>query len=402
KAMAAGAAACVLDTQIENISPVLVVKDTRLALGQLAAYWRNKFDLPVVAVTGSNGKTTVKEMLHSIFSQQGAVLATRGNLNNDIGVPLTLFRLDEYYKNAVIEMGANHPGEIAYLARLAKPSVAVITNAAAAHLEGFGSLQGVAKAKGEIYSALPDGGCAVINADDEFVEYWKQLVRSHSAKIKILCFGIKNTADIFVDKASLNSETVVVNTPIGSFNLKLPLLGQHNLLNSLAATAAAIAAGVELNDICSGLENMKAVAGRLQLKPGINGSRIIDDTYNANPASMKAALDVLSQFKGRHYFALGDMGELGASEQALHQQVSQQAMQSGVDQLFTLGKLGRVAAQAFGEKAVAFDSHAEMINILRERLNEDVTLLVKGSRRMQMEKIVNALISDGSTGGETN
>ena len=402
KAMDSGAVACVLDKQVKDVSPVLLVKDTRLALGKLAAYWRRKFNIPVVAVTGSNGKTTVKEMLHSIFSQQGETLATQGNLNNDIGVPLTLFRLDENYKNAVIEMGANHAGEISYLTDMAKPSVAVITNAAAAHLEGFGTIEGVAQAKGEIYSALSDDGCAVINADDDFAEDWKRLVHGHSENIKILCFGIKNKADVFADKTTLSNEVVDVNTPIGSFHLRLPLLGQHNLMNALAATAAAIAVGVELDDIRTGLEKMQAVAGRLQLKSGINGSRVIDDTYNANPASMKAALDVLSQFKGKHFFALGDMGELGENEQALHQQVSQQARQSGVDKLFTLGKLARLAAQDFGENAMAFGSHDDMLNSLSQNMDEDVTLLVKGSRRMQMEKIVNALVLNGSRSGETN
>jgi len=387
-----GAAACLLE-QDRNVAPALIVDDTRRALGLLAQAWRRRFSLPLVAVTGSNGKTTVKEMLASIFKQKGRVLATRGNLNNDIGMPLTLLRLNQTHDYAVIEMGANHAGEIAYLSKLAEPNVALITNAAAAHLAGFGSLEGVAQAKGEIYSGLADGGCAVINADDAFAPLWRKIVANEKKNLRCLDFGITSKADVHAGWPPIDAQ-VNISTPAGEFNLQLPLPGRHNLMNALAATAVAMGAGMDIAVIAAGLEAMQAVPGRLQLKTGVGGSRIIDDTYNANPASMKAALEVLQDFSGRHYLALGDMGELGEDEKALHTQTGEQARASGVQRLYTLGSLSRAAATAFGDEAQSFDTHSSMIDRLREDLAADVTLLVKGSRRMQMEKIVHALSAD--------
>ena len=388
----AGAAACLLERDMDVV-PALIVDDSRRALGLLAQAWRRRFSLPLVAVTGSNGKTTVKEMLASIFNQKGRVLATRGNLNNDIGMPLTLLRLNQTHDYAVIEMGANHAGEIAYLSNLAEPDVALITNAAAAHLAGFGSLEGVAQAKGEIYSGLADSGCAVINADDAFAPLWRKIVADEKKNLRCLDFGIAGKADVHADWPPTDAR-VKISTPEGGFELKLPLPGRHNLMNALAATAAAMGAGMDIAVIAAGLEAMQAVPGRLQLKTGVGGSRIIDDTYNANPASMKAALDVLQAFSGRHYLALGDMGELGEDEKALHTQTGEQARASGVQRLYTLGSLSRAAATAFGDEAQSFDTHSSMIDRLREDLAADVTLLVKGSRRMQMEKIVHALSAD--------
>ncbi len=394
-AMQAGAAACLLEKDM-GVSPALIVDDAHQALGLLAQHWRKQFTLPLIAVTGSNGKTTVKEMLARIFAQKGKVLATRGNFNNDIGMPLTLLRLNQAHDYAVIEMGANHAGEIEYLSQLASPDVALITNAASAHLAGFGSLEGVAQAKAEIYSGLSEEGCAVINADDPFASLWQQKIKTKNNDQTCLDFGIENKAAVQASWPPVDGQ-VRVTTVNGNFDLRLPLLGQHNLMNALAATAAAIGAGVDLDSIRIGLETMQAVPGRLQLKKGIADSRIIDDTYNANPASMKAALAVLESFSGRHFLALGDMGELGENEIALHAQVGEQARAAGVQRLYTLGVLARNAVSVFDHCAQSFDSHDGLIDRLREDLADDVTLLVKGSRRMQMEKIVHALSVDGES-----
>lgn len=379
-----------------GVSPALIIDDARQALGLLAQAWRQRFSLPLVAVTGSNGKTTVKEMLASIFSHKGRVLATQGNLNNDIGMPQTLLRLNPSYDYAVIEMGANHAGEIAYLSKLAVPDVALITNVAAAHLAGFGSLEGVARAKGEIYAALATGGCAVINADDAFAPLWQASLTRQKRNLRCLNFGIEAKAEVNASWPAVDG-LVKVNTPEGGFDLRLPLPGRHNLMNALAATAVAMGAGIDIATIRAGLESMQMVPGRLQLKVGVEGSRILDDSYNANPASLKAALNVLQDFSGRHYLALGDMGELGEDETSLHAQAGKQARTSGVQCLYTLGSLSRIAATAFGDEAQSFDSHSSMIDRLREDLTADVTLLVKGSRRMQMDKIVDALSVDGET-----
>ena len=393
QALQAGAAACLLERD-RGVTPALIVDDTRKALGLLAQHWRRQFSLPLIAVTGSNGKTTVKEMLASIFAEKGRVLATRGNFNNDIGMPLTLLRLDASYDYAVIEMGANHAGEIAYLTELAQPDVALITNAAAAHLEGFGSLEGVAQAKAEIYDGLGAQGCAVVNADDRFAALWQQKIEAENNDLRCLRFAIDADAEIRASWPPVDGK-VTIRTPAGAFDLALPLPGRHNLMNALAATAAALGAGLDLASIRAGLEAMQAVPGRLQIKAGLAGSRIIDDTYNANPASMNAALEVLQGFSGRHFLALGDMGELGEEESRLHAQTGEQARASGVQGLYTLGVLSRAAAQAFGQGAQSFDSHSGMIDRLREDLAADVTLLVKGSRRMQMEKIVHAVSTNG-------
>ena len=287
-----GAVAALVDRQWNAgaAGPLLVVEDTRLAMGTLASYWRGKFDIPVAAVTGSNGKTTVKEMLASILrenSAEDAVLATQGNLNNDIGLPLTLFKLQASHRYAVIEMGMNHPGEISYLTRLAKPSVALVNNALQAHLEGLGSVEAVAHAKGEIFEGLADDGTAIINADDKFASLWKQL----AAPRKIMTFGLSAEADVSADyHLEADSSAITLKTPSGSVALRLPVPGLHNVRNAVAASAAALAIGVSLSAIVAGLQSYGGVKGRLQRKPGKQGATIIDDTYNANPASMRAAI----------------------------------------------------------------------------------------------------------------
>jgi len=391
-AMKAGATAVIVHQKLDVTCPQIVVDDTRIALGKMARAWRKKFALPVIAVTGSNGKTTVKEMLTAILSAEHSVLSTQGNLNNDIGVPLTLFRLGKQHQYAVIEMGANHPGEISYLTHIGCPDVAIITNAGPAHLEGFGDLEGVAKAKGEIYSGLGKHGVAVINADDQFSQLW----RSYCTSYKVLTFALHNKADITATwRASNTGSSIAINTPEGEVTVNLQLLGKHNVMNALAATAGAMAAGTGLIEIKKGLESLKPVKGRLQIKPARAGGRVIDDTYNANPASLNAALDVLGHYAGEHYLALGDMGELGVDSEKLHREAGIQARNTGVDRLFTVGELAKHAAQSFGEQARSFNDQPAMITALSDEITSDVTLLVKGSRLMQMEKVVDALTLNG-------
>ena len=388
QAASKGAMAVMVDHDMQLTVPQLIVSDTRIGMGQLARAWREKFSIPLLAVTGSNGKTTVKEMLASILAGLGEVHATRGNLNNDIGVPLTLFKLGEQHKSAVIEMGANHAGEIAYLVGIAKPDVAIITNAAAAHLEGFGSLEGVARAKGEIYAGLSKDGIAIVNADDRFAPLWREIINTRQ-KIE---FGLQNDCDVSAEfKPTVNGNEVAINAMGSAIKFRLGLLGRHNVMNALAAAAATLAVKAPVGLIQQGLEKMQAVPGRLQIKPGVNDSRIIDDTYNANPASVKAAITVLSDFPGDHFLALGDMGELGSGEEELHRQVGLEARQSGVHRLYTIGELARHAANEFGEQAFAFDAHDAMLAALHKDLHKEATLLVKGSRRMHMEHVVEAL-----------
>lgn len=383
-----GVAAIIVSREISTTLPQIIVDDTRIALGKLANAWRMQFSIRLIAITGSNGKTTVKEITTSILKQRHNVLATKGNLNNDIGVPLTLLRLGPEHDAAVIEMGANHPKEIEYLTHIAQPSVAVITNAGPAHLEGFGDLDGVAKAKGEIYSSLTDEGTAIINKDDKYHDYWQSLCEGK----KISTFGVNSEADFSVVK---ENQKIVLSTLNGSVAIDYRLPGEHNLSNALAASAACSAVGVALDDIKKGLEAMHDVTGRLQLKKGKSGSRIIDDTYNANPASLKVALQVLKEYPGTHLLALGDMGELGTATEQLHLEAGEQARESGVNKLYAIGKFAKYSAKSFGEHGYAFEDQPSMISEIGSHLANDVTLLVKGSRVMHMENVVTALVANG-------
>jgi UDP-N-acetylmuramoyl-tripeptide--D-alanyl-D-alanine ligase len=392
EAKAKGAAACMVEKPLADC-PALIVGDTRLALGKLARAWRRRFAMPLVAVTGSNGKTTVKEMLASILGQQDNTLATRGNLNNDIGLPLTLFGLDVRHISAVVEMGANHAGEIAYLTRLAEPNVAIITNAAPAHLEGFGSLEGVAEAKGEIFQGLSETGTAIINADDQFAPLWRELAKTKNQ----LTFGLHQSADISARwQAGDRGSQLQVTTPGGDMECRLALLGEHNVMNALAAIAAAQAVGTPLNAIRVGLERMQPVPGRLQLKSGLNGSRIIDDTYNANPASLAAAIQVLAGFPGKRILVLGDMGELGEDTITLHAEAGRAAKAGSIDVLYTAGAMAKTAAQAFGKGAHQFEDQTAAIAALQSELSPNVTVLLKGSRLSHMERIADALVAGGA------
>ena len=383
-----GAAAVAVSKSVAAELPRLEVADTRIALGQLASYWRCRFAIPVIAVTGSNGKTTVKEMLAAILGLCGPTLATAGNFNNDIGLPHTLFRLDDSHQFAVLELGANHPGEIAYLAQLAKPDIAIVNNAGPAHLEGFGSVEGVARAKGELFEALSADGVAIINADDRFASLW----RKHSAAGSVIDFGVENPAAVTAQwQQELNGSRLEITTPVGEVTTFLKVPGRHNVMNALAATAAAVALNVDLKIIAAGLAAFQPVKGRLQVQPGIKGCQIIDDTYNANPASLQAALEVIAQQSEQRWLVLGDMGELGNGSRDLHSNVATAARTAGVSRLYVLGELAGLTADAFGDGAQIFRNMDELIKVLRQDVHTDVTVLIKGSRMMRMERLVAAL-----------
>ena len=368
--------------------PLLAVADTRLALGRLAAHWRGRFSLPLVGITGSNGKTTVKEMTAAILGRRGPALVTRGNLNNDIGVPLTLARLGLEHGTAVIEMGANHPGEIAYLTELAQPSVGLVNNAGPAHLEGFGSLTGVARAKGELFQHLPAGAVAVINAEDRFAPLWRELAGDRPQ----LSFAIEGRADVQAAwRGDAAGSEVELHTPQGDLALRLPLPGRHNVMNALAATAAALAAGASLQEVHDGLEGLAPVRGRLQRIVLADAAVLIDDTYNANPASLHAGIEVLVLGQGPKWLVLGDMAELGPEGEQLHRQMGKLARETGVERLFALGALAAAAAEGFGARGVACASREALVSALERDWRAGVQVLVKGSRSMGMEAVVEAL-----------
>ncbi len=393
QAAGAGAAGALVSRASGVGLPTVNVADTRRALGGLAAYWRRRFALPVVAVTGSNGKTTVKNMIHAILGEAGPGLATAGNLNNDIGVPLTLLRLRPSDRYAVVEMGMNHPGEIEYLARLTRPTVAVITNAGEAHLAGLGGVEQVARAKGEIFAGLGEDGIAVINADDPYAGLWRQL----AAPRRCLSFGLEQPADVSADYAlDPEGSTLHLKTSQGEITMRLPLLGRHNVSNALAATGAALAAGARLEDIRHGLEKLQRAAGRLEVKTGVNGARVLDDTYNANPASLAAGLEVLKSAFGERVLVLGDMGELGAAAPDIHRRAGELTRRLGIERLYTVGELARLAAEGYGQGARHFASHVELARALRPCMHGAMTVLVKGSRAMHMERIVQDIAPHGA------
>lgn len=370
--------------------PVIAVEDTRLALGRMAAAWRRSFDLPVLAVTGSNGKTTTKEMIAAILKAAygDAVLATRGNLNNDIGLPLTLLGLESRHRAAVIEMGMNHPGEIAWLAGIGAPTVAVVTNAQRAHLEGMGGLEAIAEEKGRIYRGLAPSGVAVINADEPYAAYWRSLVPGHP----VLTFALEGEADIQGRLRRQGWQNVLsLKTPQGEVEAMLQVPGRHNAENALAAAAACLAGGVPLSAVAAGLSAFQGVPGRLQTRQGLNGARLIDDTYNANPDSVRAAIDVLASAIGKKILVLGDMGEVGAASAQYHDEIGGYAKSQGIDCLLTLGEAAQLAARNFGDGGQHFRQVEALLTVLKPMLEPEVTVLVKGSRFMRMERVANAL-----------
>ena len=392
-AMRRGAAAALVERAPREPVPFILVRDSVRALGRLAAAWRGRFrELLLVAITGSNGKTTVKEMVAAILRAAGPVSATRGNLNNEIGVPLTLCELDGAHRTAVVELGANHRGEIAALTALARPSIGLVTQCAPAHLEGFGSVEGVARAKGELFEHMPEDATAVVNADDEYAGLWREL----AGRRRCLSFGTGTGADVRVRAApGAGRPRVSLDTPAGPLDVDLALPGAHNALNAGAAAAAAIAAGVDPGAIREGLAAMRSVKGRLESKRGPRGVEIIDDTYNANPASLRAGLGVLGAKPAPRWLVLGDMAELGPGAAALHAGAGRDARRHGVERLFATGDLSREAARAFGDGAVHFEGRTALIDRLRDELPEGATVLVKGSRSMAMERVVEAIVEEG-------
>nr|CAA6830231.1 MAG: UDP-N-acetylmuramoylalanyl-D-glutamyl-2,6-diaminopimelate--D-alanyl-D-alanine ligase (EC [uncultured Thiotrichaceae bacterium] len=392
--VAGRAGAALVENYVEADIPQVVVNDVRYAMGRLGSAWRNCFANPVIALTGSNGKTTLKEMITAILSGSGNAHATRGNLNNDLGVPLTLYELRPgQHDYAVIEMGANHFGEIDYLAGLVRPDVAVLNNAGAAHLEGFGSVTGVARAKGEIFSGLSDGAVAIINADDDYFEYWREL----NTQRRVISFGM-DSAEADVKGVSGSNGLLLMGFEEQSVEVSLPLLGRHNAMNALAAAAAVLPLGIKLGAVKAGLEKLQPVKGRLCPLRGSGGELIIDDTYNANPTSALAAVQVLAQQNGRTLLVLGDMGELGVDGMDMHAEIGRQAACLGIDALYGAGEMSVAACDAFGAGAVACADMNELLQSLQTlQLNENNSVLVKGSRSARMERVVDALMNQEVT-----
>lgn len=402
KAIELGASAAIVTKKQPVDIPQIVVKDSRIALGLLGKLVRTHIDLKVAGLTGSNGKTTTKEMLAAILQLAGPTLATAGNFNNDIGVPLTLLRLEPTHQFAVIEQGANHKKEIAYTTELAQPDVVLINNVDAAHLEGFGDLQGVAQAKGEILTALKYGAMAVLNRDDKFYKYWLRRIKSEQH----ISFSLTDSdADFYADDIKFDEQgngifTLVMKsnetTKTDSLTVSLPIVGRHNIANALAAAAMASRFDISLAMIKQGLEQMSNVKGRLKLTQFSQQIRLIDDTYNANVASVKAAVDVLKGFASTNILVLGDMGELGSSTAEFHQQVGSYAQQQGIDHVYTCGVLSREAAlmagavgRAFLEKSVLVDALHNLITGMAS--TQAMTILFKGSRSAQMEQAITLL-----------
>lgn len=392
-----GAAAVIVARAVPVAVPQVIVADTTRALADLARAWRARFELPLVGVGGSNGKTTTKEMIAAILGRMGPVLATCGNLNNHIGVPLTLFRLEAAHRHAVIEMGANHAGEIATLVDIARPTVGLVTNAGAEHLEGFGSLEGVAAAEGEMVAGLGAGATAVINAGDRFAALWRSMSRAG----RIISFGDANAdfraEDVRTEVAAGAFATSFrLVTPGGSRRVRLALAGRHNVVNALGAAAAAAAAGASLDATAAGLEDVRAVGGRLQLKTTPQGAWLIDDSYNANPSSVCAGIDTLAELQGRRLLVLGEMAELGTHSRTAHEDVARYARTHGVERLFAFGPGARDAVGVFGPGAAWFASIETLIAELRAELAAGTCVLVKGSRVNRLERVVDALTLGGA------
>jgi len=391
QAVEKGAVAVVVTKRVDVNIPQLVVADADKALGQLAAWHRQHFNVPVIAVTGSCGKTTTKAMLASIFSQLGKTLSPEGSFNNHVGLPLTLMQLDKSYDYVVLELGANHMGEIDYLVNIARPNVCAITMVAPVHLAGFGSIENIAKAKGEIFNALSSDDIAVINADDPLSKTWDEKLKHH----RVLKFSSNAAADVRARDVVTTEFGLVSFTLINadeSVQINLPLLGEHNVQNAVCAATCALALNVRLDIIKQGLEQMTAVEKRLVRHQLANGTVLIDDTYNANPLAVKAAMVVL-QRAGKHTtLVLGDMRELGDNAEQYHIEIGQHAQQAGIDQVYTLGELTAHTARAFGSGGKHFTDRNALVAALAPTLTENSAVLVKGSKSMQMWHVVNALL----------
>ena len=390
-----GASAALVEHPVAVDLPQLVVRDSQTALGDIARRWRLCCAARVVGITGSNGKTTVKSLTHEILSRAGTCHTTQGTLNNEIGLPLTLCALPDDYRYAVIEMGAGKPGDIEYLANIAHADVALVNNVAPAHLERMHSLQGVAVTKGAIYSVLSDQGIAVVNAEDAFASYFIELAGTR----QIFRFGLIDAAEIRGRVISGGAvQHIAITTPLGEIEVRLPLTGIHNARNALAATALALAAGAALSHVQDGLQAASAVSGRLMQHPLANGARLIDDSYNANPGSVRAAIDTLAGIDGERWLVLGDMAELGADSTALHRDVGAYARARGIERLCTVGERSLDTCKGYGATAEHFANQAALIEALRSDLRHGITLLIKGSRSSAMDRVVGALLG-AATGG---
>jgi len=385
----------------ESTIPQVQVADTRIALGQLATYWRRswgrqKVTGKLIGITGSNGKTSVKEMCRKILADHvgsDAVLSTKGNLNNDIGLPMMLLELREQHQFAVIEMGANHVGEIDYLTSIARPDVAIVNNVGPAHLEGFGSLQNIAKAKAEIYNGLSENGIAVINLDDAFSSFWVDYCTKQCSVRSVIGFSmLDEAAEVYAKPVSADRCSVVAFGEQAELTLKVP--GKHNVMNALAAIAATLSVGVSLRSVVSSLSDFENIQGRLTIVDAPAGYRLIDDTYNANPLSVSAAIDVLTGMQGgKTVLVLGDMAELGEDAQQLHVDIGDKAKAAGIDALYATGKYSKGTVSAFGENGFWFQDKDELINALNEKLTGSEIVLVKGSRSAAMEKVVERILT---------
>jgi UDP-N-acetylmuramoyl-tripeptide--D-alanyl-D-alanine ligase len=392
-ATTAGAAGAVVDTLQPVAIPQIVVPDTQVALEKAGHAWRSQFSIPVVGVAGSNGKTTAKEMTAAILGAAGECLATRGNLNNHIGVPLTLFRIEAKHRFAVVEMGANAAGEVAHLVEIGRPTVGLITNAGAEHLEGFGSIEGVARAEGEMVAGLKSDATAIINADDQFADMWRG-----STPARVVTFGVEKSADFRAtdSKTSVGPDGFLTRfnlvSPLGQVAIELHMGGRHNIANALAAAAAATAAGAKLEHVAAGLGAVRAVAGRLQFKMTATGAWLIDDSYNANPSSMNAGIEVLAGLDGRKWLVMGDMAELGEFSESSHKEVGVFAREHGVERLFAIGQLAALAVESFGRGGQWFPDGNAMAEALKGAPS-DVRMLIKGSRVNRLERVVDALVA---------
>jgi UDP-N-acetylmuramoyl-tripeptide--D-alanyl-D-alanine ligase len=390
-----GAAAALVQSRQQCDIPQLVVDDCRRAMGQLANYWRHQCDPIVLALTGSNGKTTVKEMLYRILQSQAPTLATRGNFNNDIGLPLTLFELDGSETYAVIEMGANHRGEIARLCEIAEPDIVYVNNVAAAHLEGFGGIQGVIEAKGEIYAYCGPEQKALFNVDEPACHHW----REHCAAETQLGCGLDLPAEVSANWGSSDGGVLIEFSYLGeTSSSQIEVIGEHNVRNALAALSMALLAGVDFAAAADGLAGFSGVKGRLQTLHGPAGSRLIDDSYNANPDSLEAGIRVLCSLDGEAWLALGDMRELGVDAEQLHREAAHCARQHGVRRFYGIGEMSSIASREFGEGGSAYDDIDDMAEAILAQIRPDVNLLVKGSRGAHMERLVDRLTQTGQSG----
>lgn len=389
EAAARGAVAALVTRKVDSALPQVLVGDAALALGDLASAVRAQRNVRVVGITGSNGKTTVKTLVAAILSRHGRTHVSAGNYNNELGLPLTLLAMPQDTEFAVLEMGAGKPGDIAYLAAIARPDIGLVTLIAPAHLARMGSLEGVAETKGAMYQALPADGVAIINADDAFARFFGGLAGTR----KVLRFGLEHPADVGADiiEQRVDGSRFVLSTPVGDAEVSLPLPGRHNIANALAAAAVTLALEVPLATIVAGLEQAAGVAGRLR-REAMEGSWIlIDDSYNANPSSMAAAIDTLRLAGGERWLVLGDMAELGEQARALHADVGRYAAERGIDRLFAVGALGVATVEAFGARGEHFEDKALLVAALRAQLHPGVTCLIKGSRSAGMEQVAIAL-----------